>query len=395
MAEDASVIALGEPWRQYLGRGLEALRAGDLAAARRHFERAQHLAPEQPELLLALAREKLAASQPSNAAALLERAYERAPESLATAALLARTIGLGLGQRQRAFAVLHEASTRHPEAAELHVLRGELLLEDDQTQAARAAFAQALDTESTQQAARAGLARTFNAEGIALSEGGESDKAVFAFKRAANLDERWSGPLVNLGVVFGRLGKLSKAAESFRDATARDPENPVAYFNLGATCHQLGRLDEALEAFAELFDLQSDYPQLRTALANLLVDRRDYGRAIALFLEALEIDRDDIEAWASLGLAYICAGNTSRGEECLHEALVRDPAHFGAYHNLAVIYTVQRRLEAAAEVLQRAFRVDPQRTRELFARETSFAELRDLPSFRFLALEPPRTPPGN
>jgi protein O-GlcNAc transferase len=388
MADDERrVVQLGEPWRHHLARGLEALRRDAYADADGHLSRASALAPDEPDVLLARARALCGRREHQRAASLLERVVEARPESRAAAALLARCLGLELDQRERAFGVLHAALERHEDSAELHVLRGELLLEEDAIEAARGAFAQALALEPADPAARAaqaGLARAANAEGIQLSEAGESERAAFAFKRAADLDPQWSAPHVNLGVVFERLSRLPKAMESFRSALLHDPENPVALFDLGSVAHQLGDLEAAVEAFETLLSLAPDYPGLRVALANVLGDRRDFDNAVALLLEELEVDPDSVVAWSSLGLAYACAGNSARGEECLHEALARDPQRLDAYHNLAVIYTTQRRLDAAAAVLERAFAVDPARTRELVSKDANLAPLRELPHVRSL-----------
>ncbi len=386
MAKDsARVIPLREPWQRPVSRGLEALRRGDLTAATLDLRRAQDLAPDEPDVCLALARLHLAQEELRPAVALLERVVALRPDKLGTIALLTRTLGVRLGEKTRAFGVLHAALERHPESAELHVVRGELLVEDDAIEAARGAFAQALTGTpgpKVRLAALSGLAQTYNAEGILLSEGGESDRAAFLFKRAADLDPLWSAPLVNLGVVFGRLERLPKAIETYDAALLRDPENPVALFNIGSIAHRLGRLDQAVEALEELYNLAPDYPGLRVALANVLGDRRDFDRAIAFLLEELEISPDSVTAWSALGLAYTCAGNTARGEECLHEALARDPDRFDAFHNLAVIYTTQGRRDDAVAILERAFGVDPQRARSIVEADASLGPLRDLPRLR-------------
>ena len=137
--------------------------------------------------------------------------------------------------------------------------------------------------------ARTGLARTYNLEGINLSNAGELQRAAFAFKRAADLDPAWSAPCVNMGVVLGRLGKPSKAISAYHAALRRDPHNPVAYYNMGSAHHELGELPKAVRAVETLLSICPRYPQARLALANTLIDLGQHDRAIALLLE--EIDR--------------------------------------------------------------------------------------------------------
>jgi tetratricopeptide (TPR) repeat protein len=385
MADDTTkVLPLREGWRRHLSRGARFLQQGRFGEAAEAFERALREAPEEPQTLLALGRERARQGRYHEAEHLLRAALERQPASAAAAASLARVLGLHQGRREEAFQVVHAVLPTCSEPGPLHVIRGELLLEEGTFGAARAAFGQALDDPLSGEAARVGMARTYNAEGIALSERLEYEPAVFSFKRAADLDPEWSGPHVNLGVVFGRMGKLGKAVEAYMDALHRDPQNPVALFNLGTAQKELGRHADAIRALEELLLLAPDYPHARAALANVLGEMREFDRAIALLLEELDIDQRCVSCWSSLGLAYICSGNAERGEQCLRRALEIDPGYFNAIRNLAVLYVTQRRYEAAERLLEGAFRLDPERTTQLVTSDRHFESIRAMEQFRFL-----------
>lgn len=127
-----------------------------------------------------------------------------------------------------------------------------------------------------------------------------------------------------------------------------------------------------------------DYPHVRGSLANVLGEMKEFDRAISLLLEELEIDCRCVSCWTSLGLAYVCAGNTERGEQCLRRALELDPRYFNAIHNLATLYVTQRRFDEAERVLREAFRLDPQRTSRLLASDHQFEPIRQMEQFRFL-----------
>lgn len=364
-------------WRHHLQRGSSALELGRYAEATLAFERALAEAPREPRVLLALGRERMRQGRYGEAEELLRGAHREQP-SPASAVALARVLGLHRGRAEEAFSLVHEslASAGPAERAPLQVIRGELLLEEGSYLEARVAFVQALDDEVSSEAARLGLARSFNLEGIALSERGDDERALFAFKRAADLDQGWSGPCTNMGVVFGRLGRTAKAVDAYHAALARDPQNPIALFNLGTALHELGRHREAVRWFEELLLIAPDYPQVRGALANVLGELGELDRAIALLLEEIEIDPASPSAWSSLGLAHVCSGNPERGEECLRRALELDPTYFNAIHNLATLYLTQRRTEEARRLLARAFEVDPVRSERLCASDPGLATLR-------------------
>lgn len=384
MDTPSRVLPLTPRWRHYLARGARSLEEGEYAEASLAFERALAEAPDEPQVQLAVGREWMRQGRYDAAEPLLRRAFEALPGSTAAAAALARLLGLHRDQPAEAFRVLQRALAATPDAAPLQVIRGELLLEAGVFEEARVAFGQVQGDPVCAEAARIGLARSYNIEGISLSERGELERAIFAFKRAVDLEPSWSGPHVNLGVVFTRLGKKEKALAAYAAALERDPTNPVAHFNLGTAQRELGLLGEAARTLEELLQIAPDYPHVRGALANVLGELRDFDRAIALLLEELEIEGCCTSCWTSLGLAYICSGSAERGEQCLLRALEIDPRYFNAIHNLATLYATQRRFDEAERLLRDAQRIDPGRTARILASDSRLGALRQMERFRFL-----------
>lgn len=365
---------MSQPWRSHLKIALNALKRGENVKAKERIALALDLAPDQPEVLLTSAKHLLSTHDFRGAVLLLKEVIAKKKTSIAAIAMLVRTLGLNLGQLEEAFCYLHQGIQDNPQSTELLVIQGELYLEENAIDKARATFAQALKNSPTLDAAMAGLARTYNAEGIRFSESGDLKKSITAFKKAIDFDPNWGGPLVNLGVVYERIGELEDALLCFENALECDPTNPIAYFNLGTTAHQLGRLDEALCALEYLLDLDPDYPHLRISLANILGDQKEFDAAIALLHEELEVNPYSVEAWTALGLAHTCSGNSGRGEECLLRALSYDPKYMAAYHNLAVIYMSHQRKDEARRILQRAYSYQPKLVRQLVREESILAD---------------------
>ena len=384
MTIDISKVVALESWRSLLSSGERAARVGDMQRALRMFVRATELAPTELEVWAALGAAYLQMKHVEPAEQALRKAFSIDPNHTAVLNDLGRTIGLQGGRHTEARTILEAGIARTDKPAVLLVTLGEILLDCDDVAGAKRAFISARDADPTYQPACFGLARACNCEGMKYASGDRAERAIFSFKRAAELDPNWSGPLVNLGVVFDRLGRPSKALESYRAALDRDPENPVALYNLGTALHDAGQLTASLETFDTLVASCPDFPEAPIQLANVLVDMQAYDRAIAILLEQIETSSTSVQAWSSLGLAYICSGNVDRGEECLRHALDIDPRHFNAYFNLAILYATQRRNEDAHAVLVRAFLIDPSRASKAFERESSFENLRKLDRFRFL-----------
>jgi Flp pilus assembly protein TadD len=379
-----NVVAIGERWRIHLERGVRSLETGDSEGAHTHFAEAHRLAPDRAETCAALGREYLRRGKLDKAEPLLRQAWEADPELLSAVAALSRLVGLGRGRLDEAHAMLDEALGRRPDVPALLIVRGELFLEADRIPEARTAFERSLAVGGDPVTAKAGLARTFNAEGISLSESGQDEMALFWFKRATDLDAQWAGPHVNLGVVFARLGRPARARAAYQRAIELDGTNPVVFFNLGNLCRMQADSEGAIKAYERVLELAPEYPYVRGALGDALGEIGEFPRAITLFRQELERDPNNLTCWGNLGLAYACEGEDGQAEACLRRSLEIDPRYFNGCCNLAAVLVRQGKTIEAADLLRRARDIDAKRARIWFTRDERFEPWQDHPRFEFL-----------
>ena len=372
---------LSETWRYLLRRGLELRRSGRLEEAAETLERAIRMAGRRSSLLAALGQIRTDQGRFAEAHGLLHEACNLAPLTAGPTEALARLLGLHLDRPDEALTRL-EGLLPHTSGAprcSLELVRGEIMLSLGHMEAAEASFNAALGDEVSGPVAQMGLARCANARGIALAEAGELEPAVFALKRAADLDPRWSSPCVNMGVVLGRMGKQALVLSAFADALEREPRNPVAYFNLGTTLRQMGQLEDAASALEDLLDLDPEFPQARVALANVLGELNRLEPARRLLEEELEEHPYSAACWSSLGLVHVCMDDPVEGERCLLKALELDPRHFNAIQNLINLYVTLQRGPEARTLLDRARMLDPGRTEQIVASGPQFEALSEFP----------------
>jgi len=263
-------LPTSKPWRYHLVHGARCLEQGDFAGARRHFAAAYYEAPEEPIVCVAWGRELLRAGDVAGAEPLVRLAWERDPTLLSAGFTLSRLLGLHRGRPDEALAILDRVDRSHGVSATTLMLRGELALRDPTAHdEAKRLFEHARELGADEALVRVGLAKAWNAEGIACTQVGEHHQALFALKRASDLDPTWPGPLTNSGAVFERLGMPRKARSHYRAALRLDPHNPVALFNLADSLRKGGSRDEAARFFRRLLRVQPDYPGAREALAQL------------------------------------------------------------------------------------------------------------------------------
>lgn len=254
-------------WRFHLVRGARCLEVGDFSGAQRHFGAAHREAPDEAIVCLAWGRELMRGGELSRAEELLRFAWNRDRALESAGFSLARLLGLHRRQWDEARAVLDEVEQAHGVSAALLLLRAEITIGEPARYAeARELFEQARELGADQGVVRLGLARVHNAEGVTCCREGEHHQALFALKRAADLDPGWSGPLVNSGAIFERLGLIHKARAHYRSALRLDPVNPVALFNLAESLRRGGFHGDAIRLYRRLLTLQPGYPGARDGL---------------------------------------------------------------------------------------------------------------------------------
>lgn len=134
-------------------------------------------------------------------------------------------------------------------------------------------------------------ARQHNDLGVAYEQRGELDLAEREYRRAAELDERWSRPLVNLGNVAARQSDWRTAAEFYREALALSPVDAEVMNNL----------------------------------AWVLTQDRRPAEALSWAQQSVAIAAADPRCWDTLAEVYLALGRSADAREAAEQGLALNP----------------------------------------------------------------------
>jgi tetratricopeptide (TPR) repeat protein len=204
-------------WRVMLRSAARWLGQGDVPRAAALLEAASLVAPQRPEILLAMGRLRTRQGQYDEAERLLREAWTRGRRPVAACAL-ARLLARDQSRPDDADAVLREALDFDPECAPLWAARGEVAILARDVGLARRCFERALKIESALLPARIGLARALAAEAFGHLGRGEPSRALFLLGRARHLDPGWSVPAHLMASAFERLGCQKRAGRERQHA---------------------------------------------------------------------------------------------------------------------------------------------------------------------------------
>ena len=110
---------------------------------------------------------------------------------------------------------------------------------------------------------------------------------------------------------------------------------------------------------AEDYYERSAANRTRFQRAEGAMDKKEYDRAIALFLELLGDDAKDFQAWSELGTAYLAQNNRAQAEAAYLRATQAKPNYFLALMNLGRVRLDLKKYEAAIEPLTQAVQLLP------------------------------------
>jgi tetratricopeptide (TPR) repeat protein len=302
-------------------------RQGDEAAARHHFERAQHFAAE----LATDSRDRLARYL-SSADDREERAdlFVSMVQSLALPGLspahavdlrrqvqqiMARAY-LNLGilevQAQRpatATDLLQTAASLAPTLPQLQRSLGVSAFQAERYEEAKEPLARALEEQPEDRALRNMLAMAWlNTEG---------------YERAAEL-------------------------------LAADPQrslSPQLEYAYGLALVRSGRAEEAQPIFDRLLRQHGDWPELNVLLGQAHAERGDYPAAERFLRRALELAPDVAEAHGSLGLLYLRQGKLDAAQQELEQEVTAHPGDLQSRFHLATVLDLnQETVEARRQL---------------------------------------------
>jgi tetratricopeptide (TPR) repeat protein len=278
----------------------------------------------------------------------------------------------------QAFAQSRAASFRERyEAAEAHRRAGNL-------EAAEAEFA-------------AILGEAYHRLGNVYSAQGDYRGAVTALEGAASYQPDSTEALVDLAIAYFRADQYEKAKEPLRKALARDPRSVAAHHMMGKTCFMLrefpeaaGELEAALKlspgdydvaytlglAYLKLQHLDrarlvydrmiaqlGDRPQLRVLVGRGYRETGFLAEAIEEFQKAAALDPRFPRVHYYLGLTYLLKDGVARLEDAAREfrlELAEHPDEYFANYYLGILSIIERKWDAAAGLLEKASRAQPE-----------------------------------
>ena len=202
----------------------------------------------------------------------------------------------------------------------------------------------------------------------AYEHAGRNADAESTYKKSINLrPEDWDG-YQTLANFYDEHGRSQDAIRLYQHAIELTPDNVALYVNLGGAYIDSGDpklLPEAERALKKSIEMNPQYQALSN-LAYLYLIQGRYSEAAKASEKALDLDKNDYEAWSGLVTAYQWLGLDEKANAARAQVLVLaeqaarlNPKDAEAQSALAALYARQGQAEKARQRIKTALALGP------------------------------------
>jgi protein O-mannosyl-transferase len=195
--------------------------------------------------------------------------------------------------------------------------------------------------------------------GVTLARQGEDYDAAVHYKKALEINPRYSDAHHNLAALLARQGKNQEAMVHLVEALRTKPNTAEAHNDLGVLLTKKGKIQEAIFHFVEAIRINPNYGGPYFNLGLVLLEQKRNEEAISFLNEALRINPEKSEIQHHLAVALAGVGKTEEAMVHYNEALKINPRNAQGHYELGVILARQGKDEEAIVHLAEALQIIP------------------------------------
>lgn len=195
--------------------------------------------------------------------------------------------------------------------------------------------------------------------GFILVQQQKFEDAIFAFRRAFQLDGEDVWALQNLAQSLVKLGRRDEAIHEYRHALAIKPRFGLAWIGLGQVLEETGKKAEAEDCYRKaLANRIHRAPELAT-LARFCASRGWFEAAATNFDDAIKLNPSDAMLYVEAGQNFAALGRHAEAEQHYAEAAKISPDLMQAHFLYGLELGREGKPVNAAEQFREAVRIMP------------------------------------
>ncbi len=184
-------------------------------------------------------------------------------------------------------------------------------------------------------------------------QAGDTDRALYQFVTAYELDSSQYMALHRVGAIHARQGKLERAALAFNLALQAKPDHAESLVELGLVEIRMRRYERAREHIERAMESSPESWRAFNGLAVLADLEKDFESSEQYYQKALKLNRASAVLWNNLGYSRYLAGDWDSAQVYIRKALDIDPGYEKAWLNLGLIHVRRSSYDEALGAFER------------------------------------------
>ncbi|MEQ1775931.1 MAG: tetratricopeptide repeat protein [Burkholderiales bacterium] len=188
---------------------------------------------------------------------------------------------------------------------------------------------------------------------------GAAETAVQSYDRALSLQPDYPEAHYSRGNALQELKRHADAVASYDAVLKRVPNRPEVLANRGNALHDLKRYEAALSSYDQALALMPDVAMLHNNRGNTLRDLKRYAEALASLDKALALEPGYADALINRGNVLQDLGRYEEALAAFDNVLARQPEHLAALNNRGNVLRDLRRHDEAADTVAQLLALAP------------------------------------
>jgi tetratricopeptide (TPR) repeat protein len=195
------------------------------------------------------------------------------------------------------------------------------------------------------------------------------DRAIDAYQQAIKIDADHAFAHAGLAEAFLRKDNFTPDPQWIRQATeaagrsvALNPDLAAGHAAHGHLLLRLKRPEEGRTSLARAIDLEPRHLQARLGMGDYFIAKADFKQAEAEYRQATDMAPQEWYPFVLLGRSLYLQARYDEAARVWEQAETKSPDNGFVLRNLAAVYHMLDRTDAAAAALQRALEIEPTAT---------------------------------
>ena len=245
-------------------------------------------------------------------------------------------------------AELNALVKEEPRNVRARILLGNAYLSMRNTQAASAAFEEAIRLAPERPGAYVQM-------GKVLLVSNRENEAIEMFEKAVSMDATLLEPVQYITAVYLKRKDFDQAVARVRRQLDVAPANPFLNNLMGSVYEAAGNLTDAEKYMKKALELEPSAPALHVSLAGFYLRHKMTEKAKTQYLSAIDKEPQTLSAHMALGLIYEGEKNYDQAQNHYEKALKINPDYVPAANNLAYLYAERGgNIDVALNLAQKA-----------------------------------------